>query len=119
MLTEDDLNGIKVRHKIAQKGIKLTDSLLEDIPKLVSELERLRDENSRLCPIGDLDIITSLQTDKAYLNDIIKEKDAEIERLNRKLSLIRERALEPVDAEVDQVSVALLYEIYLHAKEVR
>ncbi|WP_175637162.1 hypothetical protein [Oceanobacillus sojae] len=52
----------------------------QDIPKLIAEIESL-------CPIGDLDIVSSLRTEKDYLTDIIEEKDGEIERLRKSVEM--------------------------------
>ena len=57
----------------------------QDIPKLLAEIERLKSELSSLCPIGDLDVVTTLQVEKRYLTEVIAEKDAEIERLREKI----------------------------------
>jgi chaperonin cofactor prefoldin len=53
----------------------------EDIPKLLTEIERLRAENSSLCPIGDLEVITSLKVEKQYMAEQISELENEVERL--------------------------------------
>ena len=51
----------------------------KDIPALLAEVDALRAENSRLCPVGDLSTIETLRTDIAY-------RDAEIERLRGNLN---------------------------------
>lgn len=55
----------------------------EDIPRLLAEIERLRNELSLLCPIADLDVITSLKTEKQLMMERIAELEADNARLKR------------------------------------
>lgn len=48
----------------------------QDIPKLIAEIETL-------CPIGDLDAISSLRTENDYLKEVIEGKDEELVRLRK------------------------------------
>src|SRR5690625_2230760 len=63
----------------------------QDVPKLLAEIERLRAENDRLCPIGDLDTITTLRTEIEYRDDIIADKDGELERYRKALEFYADR----------------------------
>lgn len=52
----------------------------------------------------------------AHAREDIPKLLAEIDRLNRKLLTIENKALGPINFGVDAVSIDLVYEIYLHAK---
>lgn len=89
-LTNANLTEIKKRvDKVAKGNLLVSLSALqtnnkvifEDVPALLAEVERLRNENSLLCPIGDLDVITSLRTEKSMYMEHIAELEAEVERL--------------------------------------
>lgn len=62
----------------------------EDIPKLLEYIDELKAELSRLCPIADLDTITTLKTEIAYRDECIAELKAEIERYENALKEISE-----------------------------
>ncbi|GGP13446.1 hypothetical protein [Oceanobacillus neutriphilus] len=55
----------------------------QDIPKLIAEIEAL-------CPIGDLDIVSSLRSENDYLSHIVDVRDAEIDLLQSEISALRQ-----------------------------
>lgn len=85
MLTKAELAEIKARYEKSGNGNPLTSveclsgmyESLEDIPKLIAEIEAL-------CPVGDLDIASSLRAENCYLKEVIREQDEEIDRLEDK-----------------------------------
>jgi hypothetical protein len=50
----------------------------QDVPALLAEVERLQAENTSLCPIGDLDVITSLKLEKQMMVEQIADLRAEL-----------------------------------------
>lgn len=60
-----------------------------DIPRLLAHIEAQQAQLSSLCPIGDLDAITSLQTEKEHMAEHIKVQQAEIERLKNTIAFVK------------------------------
>lgn len=84
-LSNEELTQIRERVEAAKShGEGVGTLALGDVPKLLVEIDSLRAENSRLCPIGDMDTISTLQTDISYRDEVIAEQKAEIERLKQK-----------------------------------
>lgn len=55
----------------------------EDIMDLLEYIEDLKAELSRLCPIGDLDTITTLKADIAHRDEYIKELETKLKGILR------------------------------------
>lgn len=89
-----------------------------DIPALLALIDELYAENSRLCPIGDLDTITTLQTEIAYRDEIIAARDAEVERLRgrekRAEALLMEVRSELVDERLAETEIFTAVDEYLY-----
>ena len=91
-ITDAELSEIRGRVEYAKaEGIGVGMLALRDVPKLLTEIDRLRAENDRLCPIGDLDTITTLRTEIEYRDDIIADKDGELERYRKALEFYADR----------------------------
>lgn len=108
VITRPDMDGINDAKFIAHAR--------QDIPKLLAEIERLKSELSSLCPIGDLDVVTTLQVEKRYLTEVIAEKDAEIERLREKIeeaeSLLDEANIDYIELRYPSLHEAIYEFLY-------
>src|SRR5690625_3952480 len=93
-ITDAELSEIRERVEEAKSdGVGVGMLVLLEVPKLLAEIERLRAENDRLCPIGDLDTITTLRTEIEYRDDIIADKDGEIDRQDETISELESMVL--------------------------
>ncbi|WP_276914028.1 hypothetical protein [Aneurinibacillus aneurinilyticus] len=82
-----------------------------DIPRLLAHIEALQAQLSSLCSIGDLGVITSLQTNQAHMAEHIKAQQAEIERYKTALTEIVEDIsgydpwdLNPLENEIKRIA---------------
>ena len=101
-ITDAELSEIRERADKATEGVAdygtevlsmRREIIRQDVPKLLTEIDRLRAENVRLCPIGDLDTITTLRTEIEYRDDIIADKDGEIDRQDEIISELESMVL--------------------------
>lgn len=89
-----------------QREFGLLEQMYEDVKKdkakQAAEIERLREENTALCPIGNFDVVTSLRAELAHAEEARKAAEAEIERLTSQVRAL-ERDLQTVsDFEIIQ-----------------
>lgn len=85
----------------------------EDIPKLLAEVGRLHSENASLCPIGDLEVVTSLKVEKQHMAERISELQRDVERLKELAHEILEDYDRAVCRVIDEVSTDRSFDLKL------